>query len=61
MKCFPWTSEEVTSNSGTSCAKNLAMLTSMSARSSSTLSTSSGYLSFKLPAAVSTDFTARMP
>ena len=46
---------------GTSWAKNLARFTSMIARNISTLSSSSGYFSFRLPAAVNTDFTALIP
>ena len=39
----------------------LGRLTSMMDLSSSTCSFSWGYLSFRLPAAASTDFTARIP
>lgn len=51
----------VTWNSGRSWLRNFGRLTSMIERSTRISSDCSGYLSFKFPAAVSTDFTARIP
>ena len=51
----------VTWNSGRSQFRNLGRLTSITERSTRISSECSGYLSFKFPAAVSTDFTARIP
>ena len=48
-------------NNGRSCAKNFGTFTSIKPRSSKISSSSSGKSRFKLPAAVMTDFTARMP
>ena len=49
------------SKSGTSGLKNLGRLTSRIERSTNTCSDSSGKARLRLPAAVSTDLTARIP
>ena len=54
-------SDRMPLNSGTSWSRNLGRLTSLMARSISTSSATSGKLRFRLPAARSTDMTARMP
>ena len=51
----------LTENNGRSCDKNFGKLTSLIDLSMRISSSSSGYCSLRLPAAVNTDFTALIP